>query len=197
MNCHRAIFDNGQSWILRYEHYYTLFKRRGIFLITASNRLTTWSCSGCPLHIFVLPSVIAYVTLDQTWMKIPFRKTPGGGANNRVGGSHSSESLLNQSDNTVWGVTMSTALFWGNCKAKALNNSGCYTDFFFSMSEDLAPSRPNLNIVLCLLLVSQSLSLCEWCIGGLCVLLHISPSLEGAAIHQWDFHFTEELSPTC
>lgn len=131
MNCHRAIFDNGQSWILRYEHYYTSFRRRVIFLITVSNRLTTWSCSGCPLHIFILPSVIAYVTLDQTWRKIPFRKTPGGGANNRVGGSHSSESLLNQLDNTVWGVTMSSALFWRNCKAKAWTTLGVKQRVFF------------------------------------------------------------------
>lgn len=123
MNCRRATFDNGQSWILRYEHYCTSFKRRGIFLITASNRLVTWSCSVCPLHFFILPSVIAYVTLDQTWVKIPLRKTPGGGANNRVGGTHSSESLLNQLGSTVWGVTMSSALFWMNYKAEALNNS--------------------------------------------------------------------------
>lgn len=29
------------------------------FLITASNCLVTWSCLGCPFHIFILPSVIA------------------------------------------------------------------------------------------------------------------------------------------
>lgn len=68
-----------------------IFHLRGgdFFLITASNHLMTWSCSGCPFHIFILPSVIAYVTLDHTWMEVPLRKTPGGGVDNTVGGSHS------------------------------------------------------------------------------------------------------------
>lgn len=111
------------------------------FLITASNHLMTWSCSGCPLHILILPSVIAYVTLDQTWMEVPLRKTPGGRVDNTVGGSHTSESLLNQSHNIVLGVRMQVAVHcseW-NVKPKPWITVAIRENFY--MSEGVCSSK--------------------------------------------------------
>lgn len=149
MNCHREhpIFNNGQSWIFRYERYYTSFKRRGFLPNHSQPSSHDLKQQWLPPSDFILLSVIAYVTLEQTWTEVPLRETPGGGADNRVGGSHSSESLLNQSDNIVLGVTTQLAVYcseW-NVKSKPWTTVATRQVVFLSRVKEFAPARPNLR----------------------------------------------------